>query len=103
MSVRTFVITFYYGSGSAKAKSYDSHGPGSATLPVTLAAGMRLTIGIVIVYLDAPLLDCCPALGDGVPHLVRHLRGPELRYQRAETAEGRSFRFTVINPYRQIG
>jgi hypothetical protein len=27
MSVRTFVIPFYYGSGSAKAKSYGSYGP----------------------------------------------------------------------------
>jgi len=34
MSVRTFVIPFYYGSGSATAKSYGSYGSGfgSATL-----------------------------------------------------------------------
>ncbi len=40
VSVRTFVIPFYYGSGSAKAKSYGSCGPGpgsgSATLCNTL-------------------------------------------------------------------
>ncbi len=31
MSVRTFVIPFYYGSGSATAKSHGSYGSGSAT------------------------------------------------------------------------
>jgi hypothetical protein len=30
--VRTFVIPFYYGSGSVKAKSYGSYCSGSATL-----------------------------------------------------------------------
>jgi hypothetical protein len=35
VSVRTFVIPFYYGSGSAKAKSYGSYGSGSATLDLT--------------------------------------------------------------------
>jgi hypothetical protein len=34
MSVRTFEIPFYYGSGSAKTKSYDSYGSGSATLNI---------------------------------------------------------------------
>jgi hypothetical protein len=32
VSVRTFVIQFYYGYGSAKANSYGSYGSGSATL-----------------------------------------------------------------------
>ncbi len=32
VSVRTFVIPFYHGSGSATAKSYGSYGSGSATL-----------------------------------------------------------------------
>ncbi len=34
VSVRTFVITFYYGSGSSKPKSYVSYssGSGSATM-----------------------------------------------------------------------
>jgi hypothetical protein len=36
VSVRTFVIPFYYGSGSAKAKSYSSYyGSISKCLPVT--------------------------------------------------------------------
>jgi hypothetical protein len=34
VSVRTFVIPFYYGSGSAEAKSYVSYGSGSATRPL---------------------------------------------------------------------
>jgi hypothetical protein len=29
LSLRTFVIPFYYGSGSAEAKSYGSYGSGS--------------------------------------------------------------------------
>ncbi len=36
VSVKTFVIPFYYGSGSAKAKSYGFfYGSGSATLQTT--------------------------------------------------------------------
>jgi hypothetical protein len=31
VSVRTFVISFYCCSGSAKAKSYGSYGPGSGS------------------------------------------------------------------------
>jgi hypothetical protein len=34
VSVRTFVIPFYYGSGSATAKSYGSYGSGSGTLNI---------------------------------------------------------------------
>jgi hypothetical protein len=68
-----------------KRVTVPSYDPGSATLPITPAAGMRLTTRFASVYLDAPLLDSWAALGDGVRHLVRHLRGPELRYQRAET------------------
>ncbi len=90
MSVRTFVITFSTVPVPLRKKVVPSSG--SATLPVTLAAGMRLTTRLAIVYLDASLLDCSAALGDGVPLLVRNLRGPELSYQRAETAEGRRLR-----------
>jgi hypothetical protein len=31
VSVRTFVVPFYYGSGSAKAKCYGSYGSGSGS------------------------------------------------------------------------
>jgi hypothetical protein len=38
--VRTFVIPFYYGSGSATAKSYGSYGSSSGTLNITGAAAL---------------------------------------------------------------
>jgi hypothetical protein len=34
--ISSFVIPFYYGSGSAKAKSYGSYGSGSGTGSATL-------------------------------------------------------------------
>jgi hypothetical protein len=34
VSVRTFVIPFYYGFGSGEAKSYGSYGSGSTTRPL---------------------------------------------------------------------
>jgi hypothetical protein len=41
VSVRTFVIPFFYGSGSSTAKSYGFHGSGSATLQPSLDPKMK--------------------------------------------------------------